>query len=121
MLKLNLQNLDETSRAEMLGLATESLDSGNSQFSYASKQYTAVRTDSGVVEVYEGISTQSIMRDWTSRTEIEFRNKVKTGKESSDPDDRKFTLGGIYFEIKEPTTGSFIIHTSRVQASPSQP
>ena len=121
MLKLNLQNLDETSRVEMLGLATESLDSGNSQFSYGSKQYIAVRTDTGVIEVYERISTQSIMRDWPSRIEIEFRNKVKTGKESSNPDDRKFTLGGIYFEIKEPTTGSFAIYTSIVPTPPAIP
>lgn len=105
----------------MLGLATESLDSGNSQFSYASKQYIAVRTDTGVVEVYQGVSSQSIMRDWPSRIEIEFKNKVKTGKESSNPDDRKFTLGGIYFEIKEPTTGSFTIHTSLVPTPSSQP
>ena len=121
MLKLDLQNLDETSRVEMLGLATESLDSGNSQFSYASKQYIAVRTDTGGVEVYQGVSSQSIMRDWPSRIEIEFKNKVKTGKESSNPDDRKFTLGGIYFEIKEPTTGSFTIHTSLVPTPSSQP
>lgn len=121
MTKVNLTTFDETARVEILTLATESLDSGNSGFSYSSKQYTAVRTDAGVIEVYEGISTQSIMKHWPSGIELEFRNKVKTGKESSNPDDRKFTLGGIYFEIKEPTTGSFIIHTSIVPASPTSP
>lgn len=98
----------------MLRLATESLDSGSSEFLYNSTQYTAVRTDAGGVDIYEGISSQSIMWDWPSRIEIEFRNKVKTGKESSNPDDRKFTIGGLNIEIKEPTTGSFIIHTSIV-------
>ena len=118
---INLADFDETARVELLRLATESLDSGNSQFSYASKQYTAVRTDANVIEIYEGVSSQSIMKHWPSRIEIEFKNKVKTGKESSNPDDRKFTLGGIYFEIKEPTTGSFTIHTLVTPASSSQP
>ena len=111
MAKVNLTTFDETARVEMLRLATESLDSGNSQFSYVSKQYTAVRTDANVIEIYEGVSSQSIMKHWPSRIEIEFKNKVKAGKESSNPDDRKFTLGGLYFEIKESTTGSFTIHT----------
>lgn len=121
MTTVNLITLDETARVEMLRLATESLDSGNSEFSYASKQYTAVRTDAGVIEVYEGISTQSIMRDWPSRIEMEFKAKVKIAKESSNPDDKKFTLGGIYFQILEPTTGSFAIRTSLVPIPSSQP
>ena len=114
MIKVNLENLDETARAEMLKLAKESLDSGNSQFAHSALQYTATITDEGVMEIYERPSPKSVMSKWTAAESKELRDKVKVGKESANPDDRKFTVGGIYYEIKEPTTGSFVIHTSLV-------
>lgn len=101
MIYVNLEELNETARLEILKLATESIDSQSGRFLYDSQPYAGFKNDQGVVNIYKGDSPQYIMKNWPPEIRSEFNEKVKIAKVSSNPDDRKFTLGGVDFVIKQ--------------------
>lgn len=109
-MKIDLQTLDETARNELLLLAEAAL-STDGRFEYLNKRYVAKRLNDNSIEISLFQLEKYRLDNLSPEKKLEFSEKIKVAKESSNPDDKKFIIDGVAVQVIEAPDGKFTIQT----------
>lgn len=113
-MKINLETLDETTRNELLLLAEAAL-SNDGRFEYLNTSYIAKRLNDNSIEISLFYLAKYKIDNLSPEKKLELSEKIKLAKESSNPDDKKFTIDGVFVQVTESPDGKFVIHTTVVK------